>query len=224
MTTPPSSSFSLSHISHPSQDKSEGKSPGLLLLHGFGANEQDLMGLAPYLDPRLHIISARAPIRMGFGSFAWYMIHMLPDGSFHFEPEEALESLRLIDVFVDEIIEAYDLDPERFFLAGFSQGAIQSCALLLLNPEKVAGVVAMSGRWPDPVEAIRVPDERLSAKPVLAVHGRHDPVIPIGFARELKKKFEALPVHFTYQEFNMAHNISAESLQLVREWLTEQLE
>ena len=217
-------SFSLNHISYPAQQQSTGQPPALLLLHGFGANEQDLIGLAPYLDPRFHIISARAPIDMGWGSFAWYRIDMLPDGNFHYDQEEALQSVYLIDKFIDEIIEAYDLDPQRLFLAGFSQGAIQSCALLMLNPKKIAGVVAMSGRWPDPVDAIRVPDERLTGKPVLAVHGLNDPVIQIGFARQLKKKFEALPVNFTYQEFPMAHNISAESLQLVRKWLVERLE
>lgn len=217
-------SFSLPHISYPARQPETGSSACLLLLHGFGANEQDLVGLAPYLDPRLAIISARAPVSLGWGSFAWYMIQPLADGSFHYDRQEALNSMYLIDTFIDEIIDAYDLDPERIFLAGFSQGAIQSCALLMTKPEKLAGIVAMSGRWPEPVDPIRVSDEQLNGKPVLAVHGVQDEVIRIGFARELKKKFEALPVDFTYQEFPMGHNISAESLQLVSTWLKEQLD
>ena len=217
-------SFSLPHISHPARQPEPGPSPCLLLLHGFGANEQDLLGLAPYLDPRFSIISPRAPINLGWGSFAWYMIQPLADGSFHYDREEALNSMYLIDKFIDEIIEAYNLDPTRIFLAGFSQGAIQSCALLMTNPAKLAGIVAMSGRWPEPVDSILVSNERLSGKPVLAVHGVQDEVIDIGFGRELKKKFEALPVDFTYQEFAMGHTISPESLQLVQTWLTEQLD
>ena len=217
-------SFSLPHISYPARQAESGPSPCLLLLHGFGANEQDLMGLAPYLDPRFSIISARAPVNLGWGSFAWYMIQPLANGGFHYDREEALSSMYLIDKFIDEIIEAYNLDSERIFLAGFSQGAIQSCALLMTNPEKLAGIVAMSGRWPEPVDTIQVSKERLTGKPVLAVHGVQDEVIKIRFARELKQKFEGLPVDFTYQEFPMAHNISAESLQVVQKWLTEQLD
>ncbi len=222
MSTQPS--FSLPHISHPAKQAESGPSPCLLLLHGFGANEQDLVGLAPYLDPRFSIISARAPLSLGWGSFAWYMIQPLANGGFHYDREEALNSMYLIDKFIDEIIEAYNLDPQRIFLAGFSQGAIQSCALMMTNPEKLAGIVAMSGRWPEPVDEIQVSNERLDGKPILAVHGVQDEVIQIRFARELKQKFEALPVDFTYQEFPMGHNISPESLQVVQKWLTKQLD
>lgn len=217
-------SFSLTHLSHPPRAASEGKAPAILLLHGFGANDHDLMGLADYFDPRFHVISARAPITMGPNMYAWYWIQMLPNGDFSFSPDEVQRSLALIDSFMGEVIENYDLDPDRFFLVGFSQGAIQSCATLLLTPEKVAGVVSMSGRWPGPAEAVRAADERLAGKPVLAVHGLYDPVIPIRYARELKEKFESLPVAFTYQEFPMAHSTSMESVRLVSQWLSERLD
>ncbi|MDQ4078174.1 MAG: alpha/beta fold hydrolase [Chloroflexota bacterium] len=216
--------FTLMHLSRPPVEKSKGKAPGLLLLHGVGANEEDLMGLAPYLDPRFHIISARAPIEMGPGMYGWYWIQMLSDGSFLYSEEEARQSVEPLSDFVEEILDAYELDRERFYLVGFSQGAIQSCALLLTEPEKMAGIVAMSGRWPEPAEEERASDERLAGKPVLAVHGMYDPVIPIHYGRELKAKFEALPVDFTYQEFPMQHNVSEASLRLVSEWLTEQLD
>ncbi|MGH2545140.1 MAG: alpha/beta hydrolase [Ardenticatenaceae bacterium] len=222
MATKPN--FTLMHLSRPPLEPSDGGAPGVLLLHGVGANEEDLMGLAPYLDPRCHVISARAPIEMGPRMYGWFWIEMLSDGSFHYNPEEARASLRLVDSFVEEIVEAYHLNRSRFFVVGFSQGAIQGCALLLLEPEKMAGLVAMSGRWPTPVEAVRARDGRLAGKPVLAVHGLYDPVIPVHYARELKRKFEALPVAFTYHEFPMQHNVSDQSLALVSAWLTARLD
>ncbi len=220
----PTTSFSLAHLSRPPTRAGEGKPPGLLLLHGVGSNERDLMGLAPYVDPRFHVISARGPIEMGPQMFGWFWIDVLPDGNFRYSEEEARASLRQVSTLIEQVVEAYGLDPARLFLGGFSQGAIQSCALLLTEPEKVAGVVAMSGRWPAPAEAERAPDERLAGKPVLAVHGLYDPIIPIRYGRALRDKFQALPVALTYQEFPMPHTVSEQSLALATGWLTEQLD
>lgn len=216
--------FSLIHLSRPPEQPSEGKAPCVLLLHGVGANEQDLFGLAPYLDPRFHILSVRAPIEMGPHMYGWYWIQVLPGGQFHYDEEEALASLARIGEFIAEAKAAYNVDPERFYLVGFSQGAIQSCATLLMHPDTISGVVAMSGRWPEPAEARRAPDAQLAGKPLLAIHGLYDPVIPIAYGRKLKEKFAALPVDLTYEEFPIGHSTSLESVQLVSQWLTAQLE
>src|SRR6516225_7411273 len=98
--------------------------PLLLLLHGIGSNEQDLYGLAPFLDQRFLIISVRAPNTLGPGSYEWF---------------EA-------DFTLQEPVTAYDADPKQVYLMGFSQGAIMSASVALTRPELVAGVVLMSGR------------------------------------------------------------------------------
>lgn len=216
--------FTLHHLSHPPRQAMEGPAPALLLLHGFGSNEQDLMALAPYLDPRLHILSARAPLTMGHGMFAWYMVDIQPGGSFRYDPAQARHSVELVEQWVEECVTAYNLDRARLFLGGFSQGAIQSSAVLLRSPEQVAGIVAMSGRWPEPVEAERAPDTQLEGKPVLVIHGVSDPTIPIRYGREARDRWAALPVDLTYQEFPMGHNVSMESLALVQGWLKARLD
>jgi phospholipase/carboxylesterase len=216
--------LSLTHISRPPRQAGDGPAPALLLLHGVGSNEKDLISFASYLDPRLHVLSARAPYAMGPQQFGWYAVQWLANGDFQINEEEARRSLNLLNTFLDEIVDTYNLDPQRLFLGGFSQGAIMSSAMLLTVPEKLAGIVAMSGRWPDPVENERASDERLAGKPVLAVHGLYDPVIPIRFGRTLRDKFSALPVDLTYQEFPMQHTVSMESLQLATRWLTEHLD
>ncbi|MCB0078018.1 MAG: alpha/beta fold hydrolase [Anaerolineales bacterium] len=215
--------FSLHHLSLPPRQREEGESPAILLLHGFGANERDLMGLASYFDPRFHILSARAPLTLGPQMFAWYNLTMFADGSFQFDEAQARTSLTLIHEFIDEAIAAYGLDRSRFYLAGFSQGAIQGSALLLIAPEAVGGLVAMSGRWPVTVDDEIAPDARLAGKPVLALHGLYDPVIRISYGHELRDRWQQLPVDFSYHEFPMAHEINMEALNLVRGWLAARL-
>jgi phospholipase/carboxylesterase len=85
------SKFSLVHAVHEPNETSAKPAPALLLLHGVGSNEQDLMGLAPMLDPRFLIVSARAPITLQYGSYGWYHVQFTDDGHI-INPEEAEES------------------------------------------------------------------------------------------------------------------------------------
>lgn len=213
-----SDEFTLSHLSRPPADPTDGPAPALLLLHGYGSNMQDLMGLTPYLDPRLHILSAQGPLEMMAGMHAWYAIQMLPDGEFLIDEEQAAKSLELVDRFLDEIVDAYDLDPARLILGGFSQGAITSIAQFLRTPDRIAGLLVMSGRWPEGLDGVADP-AAFQDRPVIAVHGTHDPVIPIRFGRQIRAHFEAMPVALTYEEYPMGHMVSAESLARIRGWL-----
>ena len=122
--------------------------PLLLLLHGVGSNEEDLFGFAPYLDGRFLVVSARAPVALEYGGYGWFRIDFTPRGMVA-DVEQGRKSLEMLPGFIDGLVEAYGADARRVYLAGFSQGSMMSLALLLTRPEKVAGVVAMSGRLPD---------------------------------------------------------------------------
>lgn len=212
--------FSLTHLSRPPLEKSEKKAPLLLLLHGVGSNEQDLMGLAPYLPPEWHIISARAPIEMGFQQYGWYWVQIGAQGRVRYDKEEARAGLRRLLTFIEEIKNAYDIDPRHFYLVGFSQGAILSSGVLFTEPEVVSGAVLMSGRSAMDFVELPAAPERLTDKPVLMVHGLYDEVLPISEGRALRDTFAALPVAWEYAEYPMGHSVSLESLQKVKEWLT----
>src|SRR6266567_2148772 len=128
--------------------------PLLLLLHGIGADEEDLLPLARSLDPRFLVVSARAPHEAEPMGHRWYAIDWTatpPRG----DPAEIAASRDLLASFLEEAAAAYGTDPSRTFLFGFSQGAIMALALLLARPDMVRGVVAHSGRLarlpePDP--------------------------------------------------------------------------
>lgn len=195
--------------------------PLLLLLHGIGSNEDDLFSLAPYLDERFLIVSARAPLLMGPGSFGWFNIEFTPRGIVT-DMDQAEQSRALLLKFIDELIETYGVDPACFFLMGFSQGAMMSLSVALARPDKVTGVVAMSGRFPSQVETPA--PEALQDMPIMVAHGIYDPLLPVEGAHEARERLEALRVALVYREYPMGHEVSMESLRDVAAWLTSTLD
>jgi len=199
-----------------------GKPPLLILLHGIGADENDLFGLAPFMDERFFIASARAPYTLPYGGNAWFELYIEP-GNVSFNKEQFLESQAKIPKFVDELIAEHDLDASKVYLCGFSQGAMMSLSSALSAPEKYAGIVAMSGR----AATEMVPDEggieKLKDFPILVTHGTFDPVLPIENGRATKEILSRLPVDLEYKEYPMAHEISQESLTDVAGWVKKKL-
>jgi phospholipase/carboxylesterase len=208
-------------VKHPT--KTQEKPPLLLLLHGYGSNEQDLFGFTPYLDERFLIVSARAPISMFPGGYAWFQIDFSPLG-IRVHADEAEQSRLILLAFLDYVLETYHADPERLYLAGFSQGAMMSLHLALTHPEKIAGVMAMSGRvLPDILSKMAAP-EALQDLPIFMSHGIYDEVLPIADSRATKEILEKLPVKLVYQEYPMAHEVSMSSLRDGTEWLKKVLD
>lgn len=206
--------LSLVHHHQPAPQPAPNGSPLLILLHGVGSNEDDLFGLAPYLDPRFSIVSARAPFPYGYGGYAWFDVQFTPDGIL-FDEAQAEQSGRLLLKFIGEVRSAYA--PSKLFLAGFSQGAIMSAGALLRNPELIHGAVLMSGRVPEVNDAAK--GDALRGKPVLVVHGTYDEVLPVEYGRKAHALLAGLGLDVTYREFPMGHQVSEESLAVVDEWL-----
>lgn len=215
--------FVLEHLVREPGGASSGRPPALILLHGLRSNEQDLLHLAPRLDPRFFVVSVRAPVVMGPAAYAWYNVQFLPDG-YLIDAERAEHSRRLVLDFVDQVGASYPIDKARVFLMGFSQGAAISLAAALSSPRRFAGVVAMSGRYLEELQPSLAPGEELSGLPALAVHGLHDNVIPIGHGRALRDALSRLPIGLTYREYEMAHEVTRESLEDVAAWLRARLD
>ena len=198
------------------------KSPLLLLLHGVGSNEQDLAGLVAFLDGRFTVASVRGPNTLGPGAYAWYPVEWTDKGPIG-DTDRARTSRDRIVEFIQEATTALDTDPARVYLMGFSQGAIMSLYVALTRPEIIAGAVLMSGRLLPEAWAERAPDEALDGLPLLAVHGTRDRVLPLANGQEIRDALVPLPVALTYHEFDMAHEVAAESLAVIQSWLTDQL-
>jgi phospholipase/carboxylesterase len=196
--------------------------PLLILLHGVRSNEQDLFALIPYLDERFIVISARALFTMGRNQFGWYHVAFYADRIDRNEAELE-QSRKLLVQFIDEAVAKYGADPRRVYLMGFSQGSIMSLAVMLTQPELLAGVVVQSGSLPREVLPIAAAPERLKDFPVLVVHGLYDEVLPIAEGRAVRDHLNQLPVKLDYREYPMRHQISDQSLDDVCGWLIAQL-
>ena len=192
-----------------------GKSPALILLHGRGANEDDLLGLAEYLDDRLFIISPRAPFPFQFGGGStWYDILEVGKP----EPRMFAESYRKLMQFFEDVKAGYPVDPAKIIFCGFSMGTMMSYSVALTHPESVLGVAANSGYIPEETE-LKFQWDRVQGKPFFVAHGRIDPVIPVSFGRRAKELLEKARAEVTYREYDMGHQINEESLNDMMEWV-----
>ena len=163
----------LTHAERPARAEPEGL---LVLHHGRGSDEQDLIGLAPVLDPdeRLHVVAPRAPLRLaGSPGYHWYVVPRVgyPDpNTFH-------AAYRDLAAFHDELWERSGIGPERTVLGGFSMGTVMSYALGLGGDRPApAGILALSGFIPT-VEGWQPSLDDRDTR-ILIAHGRNDPVIP----------------------------------------------
>ncbi|HEU5200401.1 MAG TPA: alpha/beta fold hydrolase [Ktedonobacterales bacterium] len=217
--------LSLDYLTRPPQTEVTGKPPLLLQLHGIGSNERDLFSFADRVDPRFRVLSLRAPLTLATGGFAWFEVTFRPEGNVANVEQLAAARERLLH-FIQEAVAAYDADPERVYLIGFSQGAIMSLALALTSPAVVAGVVAMSGRIPtEAFDAFQwsAPNDDLAGLPILLLHGTRDAVVRVQHAHHARNVLEKLPVALTYHEYDMAHEVTPRSLALALAWLMARL-
>ncbi len=208
-------------IERPPQEPQDTPPPLLLLLHGFGSNEHDLMGLAPYLDKRLHIVSARAIFDVGIG-YAWYYLYGVP-GNLIADDATCARSLEVLTEFIRDLPARVGADPHQFYLLGFSQGAVMSLNLALTVPWSIAGVVAISG-YLDEAVLPRVHPEALADLPVLVMHGSQDDLIPIEAGRGVKAFLETTPVRLTYHEYPIGHSIHPDGLLVIAQWLSSHID
>lgn len=202
------------------QVASDGPPPLLIMLHGYGSNEHDLFVLGDYLDPRLHIVSARGVLNLGFG-FAWYHLGGTP-GNLLPDPASRTHARAMLAKFVADLPGRIGTDPQRTYLLGFSQGAIMSLALAILNPGQFAGIMPLSG-YLDPETLDGPLPAGIADLPILQLHGTQDEVIPVTAARRTRDLLAPVAHELTYQEYPVGHTISMEGLQLIQRWLAERL-
>lgn len=198
--------------------------PLLVLLHGVGADERDLLPLLPHLDPRLLAVSLRAPREAQVMGHAWFDIDWstVPPA---YDLAQAEESRSGLVELLPALVRRHGTDPDRTFLFGFSQGAAMALAVALTRPDLVRGAVIHSGRLLDdlPARLSRGPD--LDRLEVLVLHGVDDPVLPVERGREIRDLLEPLlGGRLLYAEHEGEHGVTAASLDDARWWLTARID
>jgi phospholipase/carboxylesterase len=201
----------------------EGDPEGLLVLHhGRGADEHDLLGLADVLDPgrRLHVVTPGGPLTLpGWPGKHWYMVPRVgyPD------PTTFGTAYAELAAFHGKLWERTGIEPARTVLGGFSMGSVMSYSLGLGGGRpQVAGILAFAGFIPT-VEgwAPDLPNHEQTR--VFIAHGRNDPVMDVEFARQARELLVAAGLDVDYHESDAGHYIDQTHVPAAISWLNQTL-
>lgn len=205
----------LSYLERPAAAEPEGL---LVLHHGRGTDERDLLGLADALDPgrRLHVVTPRGPLTLpGSPGYHWYLVPRVgyPDhDSFH-------AARGALGRFHDGLWERIGIEPSRTVLGGFSMGTVMSYAMALgADRPSPAGVLAFSGFVPT-VDGWQPHFEDRRDTRAFVAHGRADPIMGIEFARRARELLEAGGLPVSYHESDVGHQIDPAHLAAAADWL-----
>ena len=193
------------------------KPPLILLLHGVGSNENDLFSFADKLPDNFLVISARAPITLSAGSYAWYQVDFAT-GKPVINKEQAEESRKAIIKFISQLKDLESFDANQVYLCGFSQGAIMSYSVGLTKPDIVKGIAILSGRLLDEVKPVAVTNAQLKHLNVFIAHGTNDEVLNIKYAKDANAYLLSKGIKATYKEYEEGHNINNKELNDLINW------
>jgi phospholipase/carboxylesterase len=202
--------MTLDAISLPPQS---GNAPQSLLiaLHGWGANAEDLAGLAPFLDlPNCYMLFPNAPLPHWQipGGRAWYALEQEGYPGLADSREALMDWLRSLETTTGVPL-------NRTILLGFSQGGAMTLDVGLRLP--LAGLCVLSGYLHDaPVLNDILP-------PVLMIHGQYDPVVPLKAAQSARTTLTDLGVAVDYREMAMGHEIIPETIEVVSQFIRDRV-
>jgi len=204
------SDIPLEHV-HVAPDDDPENAPAVFVLHGRGADEEDLLPVARHLPDDLHVVSLRAPDPLQ-GGYTWYELDLSAGGLESSQPNAAdfRRSLDLVAESVDAATQAYSIDPDRTGLLGFSQGAITGLSLLLEEPDRYAWVAALHGYLADAHSDLA--PGGIEGKPVLVGAGAGDQVIPESRSAAAADRLEAIGADVTRGSYPGGHGIGQEEL------------
>ncbi len=196
--------------------------PVLVVLHGYGTDEYDLLPIAEQIGGEFLIISLQGPIDRPNGGHAWYDLiqterGIIPDDLTRHESEEMLVAA------LPRIIEQEGGDANRVVLMGFSQGAAVIYSLLIVYDLKNYGItpiasINMSGYIPrDILEAISA--KRFDGFPFFISHGEFDELIPMQALGEAEKLLTRQGADVTARMYPMGHGVLPETVEDIISWL-----
>jgi phospholipase/carboxylesterase len=200
----------------------EGPHPTIVALHGWGANGMDLLGLAPYLARGQFLVlcpQGRTEVPLGPAvGYGWFPLSM---GS---APDADAFRRCMDDVhrFLDAAQQRYPIDARKLVLLGFSQGGVVAYGVALAQPERFAGLVALSS-WLPPSLANALPPSARERLPTLVHHGARDEMIDIERGRQSVETLRRLKVPVAFRELDMGHEINAASLTDLSNWLQDKV-
>lgn len=181
---------------------------GVILLHGVGGNETNLLDVANALDSDVLVVLPRGPLQFAPGQFAWFRVAFGTNGP-RIDPDEAESSRQTLIRFITQIEVAYGLVPGSSLIAGFSQGGIMSASVALSAPEQVSGFGIMSGRILPELAEHLASHERLASLQAFISHGELDNTLPVNWAQRAEEWLAELGVNYESHRYAADHMLTA---------------
>ena len=193
----------------------------LVLLHGRGADENDLFPLLDVMDPQRRLVgaTARGPLSLPPGGAHWYAVRAIgyPD------PGTFLPTYERLTGWLDAFLAEQSIGHDRLVIGGFSMGTVMSYATALGEGRPApAGIVAMSGFLPT-VEGFELDLERRQGLPAFIAHGSADPVIGVEWSRDARDRLQGAGADVTYRESAMGHGIDPRVMAELPGWVADRL-
>src|SRR6266705_4528288 len=196
----------------------------IIWLHGLGADGNDFASIVPEIRlPPLAIrfVFPHAPVQPvtingGMRMRAWYDI---TDGAIRREDERGVRaSQALIETLIGREKER-GTKAERLVLAGFSQGGAIALQTGLRQPERTAGIMALSTYVPIAEELPAEASPANRGAPIFMAHGTYDPIVPLARAEHSRKLLQSLGYPVEWREYGMPHSVCPEELADIGAWL-----
>ena len=202
----------------------DGPFPTVIALHGWGASAHDLLGLAPVLVGGEALVlcpqgPVSVPIGPGLHGYGWFPLEPGKPPN----EEEFRKGAGALRAFLDAALELHPIDPERVILVGFSQGGAMAYEWALSEPERFAGVIALSTWLPEPLASAIGERPGQAELPILVLHGTDDQVVSVDMARASRERLRDFGVQLMYRELPMGHEVSRDALELIVGWMGERI-
>ncbi len=198
--------------------KATKNTPIIIFLHGYGSNEEDLFSLAQFVPAHYTVVSARAPITLSQGSYAWYNLGR-SNGKINSKIEDHLNAIKILEIFIEQLKKKYLFDHKQIYLLGFSQGSIISYSLALSNPSLIKGIAVFGGRLEEKIKPKIKSNTPIKNLKVFITHGIQDQVINISESRSALVYLKQKGIKPDYHEYNAGHEINEEMLKAFVKWL-----
>ncbi|MCM2551020.1 alpha/beta hydrolase [Burkholderia glumae] len=179
----------------------------LLLLHGVGGNETQLLKAAAALDPRIELVFVRGPLALGPGQHAWFPVQFGPNGPSIDAARADASRLALIGL-IRALHAADGAAPLPTWIGGFSQGGIMSASVGLSSPADVRGFAILSGRILPEIEAHLAPREALATLDAFIAYGEYDDKLPVSWAERADAWLTRLGVPHDTRRYPVGHQLS----------------
>ena len=204
------------HVHRSSNEKSK-KHPLVVLLHGYGSNENDLFSFQSFFPESHTIVSFRAPLTVFEGMYAWYEIYF-ENNVKSFNENTAKNSSNEIADEIKVICKQYNCDINNSTLIGFSQGAILGYSIAISNPGLIKNLVALSGYVEEKI--IDFKNKKIDTS-IYISHGESDEVIPYLESKQTLDVLDKNEIKYNYNSFNQGHGVNQENLKSFLDWLKD---